>query len=533
MRKFTLFFMSMFLVLGTSVAQDDDEPLDFELAYVTPNSDSPSTGAYNIRLGFSKEVTAVCPEGGIDVVNIDTKEVVKIDRCQVDEWDPYCVVFMFEQKKVAGKDGEEWQDQYITEPGTYSYTIPAGCIKSVDGEDYAGDTFTFTIVSTFSMEDYTPKETPVLDNIVLTFAEEIAEVKMPASGWEIVDNYWMPVANVNNAVIGEDKKTVTLQLENSLDIPGQYYLDLYMGNFVSVDGSVSEYASLYFNVVDPAPAFFTNYEDGDQVQELGNLEITFRNVKDVEILKETITAYLPGGGESEGKLSYADNKITVYFDQKFTEEGEYTFYIPEGTFAMDGVENEARELTVTLFTFVITPLEVVSVTPEVGEVNELAKIVVTYNQLVTPSFDENWHQISQEITLTCGDKKYKLTYAPDSWNATNEIVYLVNAEWNGYEYVSTPITAEGTYVMNLADIVVDHAAEQGIDEWGYPATIWHSKNKSCEGTCTWTIVAGGAGVGVVNAEAREQVVYDILGRRVEKVAGAGIYIVNGKKMVIE
>ena len=200
-------------------------------------------------------------------------------------------------------------------------------------------------------------------------------------------------------------------------------------------------------------------------------------------------------------------------------------------FTMDGVPNEARELNVTLFTFTVTPLEVVSVTPQVGVVDTLSRIVIEFNQEVTLTYDENWQQISREIALTCGDKVYTLTYNSMS-NLSNKIEYLVNAQWTGYEYESTPITEAGTYTLNLADIIVDHAAEDYVDEWGYPNKMWHEKGKHCEGTYTWTI-SGDNAIKVVAPEAGEQVIYDLLGRRIEKITGAGIYIVNGKKVVIK
>ncbi len=528
----------MFFVLGTSMAQDDKtDPASFELLTVSPADGAKVTTVYNIRLEFSKDVAVTLPEGGIDVVNSETKEVVKITRVYEDEWTPKNnVMLMFEQKVVPGKEGkEELQDQYIEVPGAYSYTIPAGCIKSVDGEEFAERTFTFTIVSTFSYASYSPVTTDKLEKIEVTFDKEITEVKMPNGGLSVVDFSWMPVANVINAVVSDDKKIVTLELDKTITEQGQYAMDLYQGVFVSADG-VSQYSTLMFNVVDSNPSFSFNYEDGSKVQELGNLEITFSNVKEVKLIENgpKVTAYLPGGSDIEGTAALADNKITVTFEQQFTEEGEYVFQVPAGMFTMDGVANEERLLTLTLYTFTITPLEVVSVTPAVGETEQLEKIVVKFNQPIQLSMDENWQQISREIKLTCDDgKEYILTNDPGfSTNAADELVYLANAEWVDNAYKSTPITVAGVYTLNLADIVVDHAAEDGIDEWGYPATIWHSKKQSCSGVYTWT-VTGGSAVEKIEVAAGEQVIYDLLGRRVEKIAGAGIYIVNGKKMIVK
>ena len=40
----------------------------------------------------------------------------------------------------------------ISAPGTYTFVIPAGLIKATDGEEYAGGTFTFTVVEPTGIE---------------------------------------------------------------------------------------------------------------------------------------------------------------------------------------------------------------------------------------------------------------------------------------------------------------------------------------------------------------------------------------------
>ena len=154
MRKtFTLFLMSMFFALSAAMAQGKDEPKDFNSPEVYPNNGAQVTTVYNIRLVFSKNVTVTLPEAGIDVVNTETKEVVKIASSRVDEWEPNAAVFLFEQVKVEGKDGkEEMRDQWIETPGVYTYTIPAGVIKSVDGDVFPEATYTFSVVGTFEIE---------------------------------------------------------------------------------------------------------------------------------------------------------------------------------------------------------------------------------------------------------------------------------------------------------------------------------------------------------------------------------------------
>lgn len=542
MRKFTLLFMSMFLMVGTMVAQD----AAFELTSVSPSSDKPVTTAYNIRLNFTKDVVVTLPEGGISVVNNDTQESIIIDRVHTDEWTPKnVVILLFEQVLVADEKGEELRDQYVETPGTYSFTIPAGCIKSVDGEEFAEQTFTFSILSTFGVASFTPTQTDKFEKIDITFEKEIVKVNMPQGGLAIADmyytNYWYTKEEV---VISEDKKTVTLELVNPITESGWYDLMLNQGVFESADG-VNAYSTVSINVIDTKPSFSTSYQDGDRVKEISNvLEITFKNVTEVKPAEgenaPKISVYPPAGAEIVGTATCENNKITVTFDGMPTKlesgetEGDFLFVIPAGAFTMDGVANEYREINVTLYTLDIKPLEVDSVTPTESTVNQLDKIVVKFNQLVSLYYDEEGRTLSNAIKLTCGDKEYTLNYAPSGYNVTDNIEYLVNASWNfeKNEWESEPITEPGTYTLNVADIIVNHGAEEYTDQWGWTNYMWHAQNQHCEGTYTWTIGAG-EGIKATEAANGEQAIYDLLGRRVEKITGAGIYIVNGKKMVVK
>ena len=484
---------------------------------------------------FSKDVVATLPTGGIDIVNNETQEVTKIVSIMENEYlEKTNVIFEFEQIAVPGKDGkEEMQPKYIDTPGTYTYTIPAGVIKSVDGEEFPEQTFTFSIVGTFPLVSFSPAKTDKLEKISLTFDKEIIQVGN-VNSLMVADLYYSTLVYVKDEVtISEDKKTVTLELETPITENGWWFLDIYQGMFISADG-INENASLSIEVTDYAPTFDLNYKDGDRVKEIGDFEITFNNVSEVKLIESTYYLYLPGGGEAAGVATLANNKITVTFDEEFSEEGEYHFHIPAGSFTMDGIENEELMVTITLYKANITPLEILSVTPEVGTVDKIERIVIQFNQAVQLSFNKEWQQISREIILTCGEQKYTLTNNSEySTSAGDKLEYLANAKYANNQYTSAPITADGTYTLDLSSLVVDYAAEAGIDEWGYPATIWHAKNYTCEGTYTWVIGTGVNAIEAINAESGKQVIYDILGRRIEKVTSAGIYIVNGKKVVIK
>ena len=541
MKKLLLLFASMFFMLGTSVAQDkgdgkDDGNVAFGLEYSNPYDGENLFTVYNIRLKFNKDIVVTMPESGLEVKNNTTGDIVKITRGAVDQWDSKSAVFEFEKKSVYDEkeSKEQLQDQYIDKPGQWSYTIPAGCIKSIDGEEFAEKTFTFNIASAMDIESVSPAgEVTELDKIEVTFPKAIASVN--TGKLSLLDNSWMPASAFKSEVTySEDRKTVTLELETPMTAPGTYSLNIYQGAFQSEDGALSNYREVSFQVIDPTPTFATNLKDGDKVKELPEyLEFTFKNVKEVKLVEgaDPVSVVLPGYAEVEGVTALEGNKVVVTFGEKFTEVGKYEYWIPNGLFTMDGVPNEAFTINVTLYKFEITPLEVVSVTPVEGAVNQIDKIVVEFNQPVRLSYDENWQQISREIILKGDTKDYVLTYNSNS-NAGNKLEYLPNAKWNGYDaYESTPLLDEGTYTLSLKEIVVDYAGESAIDDWGYTYYEWHAKNGCVDKTYTWTIAD--TAIEDVEAENGEKVIYDLTGRRVENITNAGIYIVNGKKVLVK
>ena len=494
----------------------------FGIKSVNP-ADGASTKPFGsiIQLIFNEDVTVTMPEGGIEVKNTTTNEVFATSLYEDEYMDKNMVMLQFDK------------DVLLT-PGTYSYTIPAGMVKSVGGEEFAEQTFTFTVVETFEIVNITPAngEVEKLETLSFTFNKAVATVDL--SKFALWFNYGTQIALEDKltATISEDKKTVTVEFESPITAPGSYDLPIDAGAFVSEDGAESESQYMWFNIVDYSPSFslmdMNGYlNDGDRRQQLGNvIEIMFNNVNEVELVEgKTVTVYLPGAGEVIGTASKVNSSILVTFDQEFTEEGEYIIEIPAGMFKMDGVENERRELTVELYTLQITPLEVASITNVVDENGHIVAIRVAYNQDVTLAYDEYYQTISSNISLM-----------DDKGNAINLVEnYNESLPWTTLEYVlgsldeetwqiaTTPLTEAGTYTLDLSQIVVRYGYNP--DTWDYSASGY------CEGTHTITVEA----TGIESAEAATEnaVIYDLLGRRIEKITGAGLYIVNGKKVLVK
>lgn len=77
-----------------------------------------------------------------------------------------------------------------------------------------------------------------------------------------------------------------------------------------------------------------------------------------------------------------------------------------------------------------------------------------------------------------------------------------------------------------------------IDEWGYTDHKWHVMHAYIDKSYTWTIGEyngddeNTTSIDSIEAENGTQTIYDLTGRVVNKATN-GIYIVNGKKMLVK
>ena len=344
---------------------------------------------------------------------------------------------------------------------------------------------------------------------------------------------------------GETNKYVNeLIYPTGLDVPGTYTMTIPAGTFVSAqDNSIAiAETTLTFNVIAPKPNWWTDYDYTTTVKEFETITIGFENVNELKLNEDVAPMLFTAAGseytgtaelvkevdEKEGKTTY---RIRVSFGEKFSEEGQYYVVIPAGMFTMNNeVSNENKQITLEILAPVeVTPLEFVSITPAEGNVNEIGAIVITFNQQVGFVYDENWQVVGRDIYLTdANGNTITLSQTGSYMVGYNQIEYAYlgdEPQMNEYWfYQAVPITTSGTYTLDLSQILVTY----GYDNVSYS----YSASGSVEKTITWTIGDDTAVEGI-EAEAENAEIYDLTGRRVEKITNAGIYIVNGVKKVIK
>lgn len=203
----------------------------------------------------------------------------------------------------------------------------------------------------------------------------------------------------------------------------------------------------------------------------------------------------------------AENALCLKADEVITVAGEYTFILKkEHVCAM---ENNALTIDKDItYTFTVEePLKISGITPNSSDIYEtVSEIEFTFNK---PAL----HSSIAEIVVTDSDnEKYIFTKTTTEEEATT-LKFTA----------ATPLTVGGTYSFTIENAVIYcENANSDMDEIEViPET-----------TFTF-IVKFPTSIDDINAEAKERAIYDLTGRRVEKITNAGIYIINNRKQVVK
>ena len=235
---------------------------------------------------------------------------------------------------------------------------------------------------------------------------------------------------------------------------------------------------------------------------------------------------IPEGKEDD--FSYVPTEIKVTFDREITEPGAYIVHVPASTFTL-GEQFDTKNNKETFVNYIIegtapqtfVPVEV----QPVMEGNAISGFLVKNPSTVTldeETFDPSTIKIVNKATGKEVEGGRYATYA-EAWEDFSIVL-------------ENPLTEIGTYTLTLP------AGMFGSDTWTPGGS---------EGTCnpelvyTVVLTENGATVGVkpvaVGADAGKVTVYTLNGvqvlyqadREALKTLNKGIYIVNGKKVVVK
>ena len=203
----------------------------------------------------------------------------------------------------------------------------------------------------------------------------------------------------------------------------------------------------------------------------------------------------------------AENALCLKADEVITVAGEYTFVLKKEHVCAK--ENNALTIDKDItYTFTVEePLKISGITPNSSDIYDtVSEIELTFNKLALHS------SIAEIVVTDSNNEKYIFTKTTTEEETTS--LHFTAA---------TPLVNGGTYSFTIDNAVIYcENANSDMDEIEViPET-----------TFTF-IVKFPTSIESINSEAEKTEIYDLTGRRVEKITAAGIYIINNRKQVVK
>ena len=318
-------------------------------------------------------------------------------------------------------------------------------------------------------------------------------------------------------VVVVDENTIELTFNTPIQDNGDYRVVLPAGLFIlNPNGLAMPSASAqYTYTVENLNKLEIIYADPDDFETVKSIEYLYfefnQNIVD-NVNGAVITN--ENGDEFPLTVTYTDgwgeptpySALCLKTAEPITTPGVYTFVLKKEYVCAESNADIKLDYDITYTFTLVEGLKVTSISPVEGaEVNGINEFIIEFNQEVScyaqafPVYDENGNEFCFMVSLEDKDG--------------NELPYnMVRA------YTETPITQAGTYNLFIYEI--------------YPLGSWESLQYSYEFTFDGNKIT--TGINDVTTENEEvKAIFDLTGRKVQNITAPGIYIINGKKVLVK
>ncbi len=460
-------------------------------------------------------------------------------------------------------------------------TLPGSTVFAFDGVNADPAQVPFEVVSCSPN-----KGVEAIEEITLTFNSEAAGEFDPYAMTSMKFKQGNNVASgISNYVVNGNVLTVTLATK--VNAPGEYTLVIPEGLITRKSDGRAFSGEFAFTVVAPEPLEVVSVEPASIVREISEVTLTFNSEVAGEFDPYAMVAmkFKKGNSVACGISNYVAEGavLTVTLSQTITEEGEYTLVIPEGLitrksngdafsgeFAFEVGEppvdytptNNGRRtntgrvirgITLTAASgensYTLTADEQ---TQDYTDATAVALFKVNVGEELTITFDKAGEWIHQFVFIDFDGDGFTASIAEGSeWAPAEDLVaysfYNNNSDSDGSGWNSkgTVITgndrnkpavpafkapeAAGTYRMRVKQdwCNIDPAGDADGKFGDFKANGGQIIDVTLE-------VIDPTGIESVESEnVNVKGIFDLQGRKIEQITAPGLYIVNGKKVLVK
>ena len=459
-------------------------------------------------------------------------------------------------------------------------TLPGSSVYAFDGVNSDPSQVPFEVV------DYSPKKAEAVETIKVNFNTEIAGEFNPyeMSKFMKFKQGNSVASGVSNYVVNGAELTVTLNTK--VNTPGDYTLVIPEGLITRASDGKAYSGELAITVTAPEAIVIKSVAPSDEIYSLSTIEVTFN--KEV-VAAEGAKVQLVDAEEyvvAEGTCVADGKVVTITLATEVTVPGVYTVVIPEGvvTGAAIGDAFEGTcEIEVLKFDIYkprnvgnktrndrnVTKVSVVSPSKGTSEYDlttdeqslDYVNLVDVENPIVfvvepgeeltaEMATGGSWIHNSVFIDVDADGFSYSIEEG-STWKPAGDLVaysfYNNNgsSDESGWNSVGTAISGNN---RNRPSLPAFKAPEKAgiyrmrfvqdwcsIDPMGDADGKFDDFKKNGGVIVDVLLQVGNPETGINNVKAvnGENNIYDLTGRRIEKIVAPGIYIVNGKKVVVK
>ena len=460
-------------------------------------------------------------------------------------------------------------------------TLPGSTVFAFDGVNADPAQVPFEVVSCSPN-----KGVEAIEEITLTFNSEAAGEFDPYAMTSMKFKQGNNVASgISNYVVNGN--VLTVSLATKVNAPGEYTLVIPEGLITRKSDGRAFSGEFAFTVVAPEPLEVVSVEPASIVREISEVTLTFNSEVAGEFDPYAMVAmkFKKGNSVACGISNYVAEGavLTVTLSQTITEEGEYTLVIPEGLitrksngdafsgeFAFEVGEppvdytptNNGRRtntgrvirgITLTAASgensYTLTADEQ---TQDYTDATAVALFKVNVGEELTITFDKAGEWIHQFVFIDFDGDGFTASIAEGSeWAPAEDLVAYSfynndsSSDASGWNSVGTSITGNdrnkpavpafnapetaGTYRMRVKQdwCNIDPAGDADGKFGDFKANGGQIIDVTLE-------VIDPTGIESVESEnVNVKGIFDLQGRKIEQITAPGLYIVNGKKVLVK